>query len=57
MSQQDIKHAMLMERVGEGILAAAQAQERAIDQQLKALETMGKYVHGILACLNKKYAY
>ncbi len=48
MSQQDMKHAMLMERVGEGILAAAQAQERAIDQQLKALETMGKYFHGYL---------
>lgn len=40
MSQQDAKHAMLMERVGDGILAAAAAQERALDQQLKAIENL-----------------
>ncbi len=38
----DAQHAMMMERVGEGILQAAQAEECRLDAQLASLETLGK---------------
>ena len=36
----DRMHAEAMERVGEGILAAAQAEEKRLDAQLKDLEKL-----------------
>lgn len=38
----DKRHAMLMERVGEGILQVAQAEEKRLDEQLKSLENLGE---------------
>jgi hypothetical protein len=38
----DARHAAMMERVGEGILAAAEAQEKRLDAQLKGLENLGE---------------
>jgi hypothetical protein len=37
----EAKHAMMMERVGEGILQVAQAEEKRLDEQLKSLENLG----------------
>lgn len=37
------QQAQLIERVGEGILQVAELEERKIDEQLKALENMGKF--------------
>lgn len=39
----DFAHAKAMEKVGEGILQAAEAQERKLDAQLKSLENLGKF--------------
>ena len=38
------QHAMLMERVGEGILQVAQAEEKRLDAQLQALENLGTVI-------------
>lgn len=35
-------HEKMLEKVGEGILQAAEAHERQLDEQLKSLEKMGK---------------
>lgn len=39
---QDKAHAMAMERVGEGIIRAAEAHEKALDAQIKDLENLGE---------------
>lgn len=36
----DRNHAMLMEKVGDGILQAALAEEQMLDQKLKAMENL-----------------
>ena len=38
----DRAHAQAMEQVGAGILQVAEAQEKALDAQLKDLENLGK---------------
>lgn len=38
----DRVHAEAMERVGEGILRAAQEEEKKLDAQLKKFENLGK---------------
>lgn len=43
MSRQDAAHAQAMERVGEGILAAAKQQELQLDYQLKQMENLGEW--------------
>eukprot|EP01006_Ploeotia_vitrea_P028980 TRINITY_DN61606_c0_g1_i1.p1 TRINITY_DN61606_c0_g1~~TRINITY_DN61606_c0_g1_i1.p1 ORF type:complete len:123 (+),score=4.59 TRINITY_DN61606_c0_g1_i1:98-466(+) len=38
----DAQTAMLMERVGDGILQQAQAEEKALDEKLAAIEKLGE---------------
>jgi hypothetical protein len=40
---EDKRHAMMMERVGEGILLVAEAEEKRLDAQLKSLENLGTF--------------
>jgi hypothetical protein len=42
---------MLAEKVGEGILAAAEAEERALDAKLQQLENLGMLISSFL-CLD-----
>lgn len=41
------QHAMLAEQVGMGILQVAAAEEKKLDQQLKAMENLGALFVGV----------
>jgi hypothetical protein len=52
MNQMNSQQVQLMERVGDGILQVAAAEERKLDGQLKVIEKLGEYFNNFKFCFS-----